>query len=100
MYRVRHRAHPYGEDDHGLPVAGAAPAPGPLRAGGAKRQPDGSFTLRLDPAEWKIRPGDQIDGPDGSVYIATGWPRRNLNSAAADVDHVWLTAALEPPETP
>lgn len=99
-YRVRHRPHPFTEDAHGLPVAASAPAPGPWRAGARSRQTDGSYHLRLDPAEWPVRPGDQVDGQDGATFILTGWPKKSFNPAGSDVDHVAATAALKPPETP
>jgi hypothetical protein len=100
VYRMRKRAHPFTEDAHGTPVAGVLGGAGPERPGARRLQPDGTYTLRLDPAEWQVRPGDVAQAPDGRSYVITGTPRLITNVAAGDVDFVSATAALDPPETP
>lgn len=98
VYRVSHRGHPAGEDDNGTPIMAPAAAPGPPRAGARNEQPDGTFSLRLDPAEWPLRVGDRVTGPDGRVYVVYGNPRLHRNVAASDVDYVGAAAALEIPD--
>jgi hypothetical protein len=71
-YSVRKRPHEFGRDAHGTP-------------------------LPIDPAAWRVRPGDLVDGPAGRTWVvATALLK--VNNAAADVDYVAVTAQLEPPE--
>jgi hypothetical protein len=96
-YSVRKRPHEFGRDAHGTPLPtspGPAVGPGP---GDSTEQQDGTWTLRLDPAAWRVRPGDLVDGPAGRTWVvATALLK--VNNAAADVDYVAVTAQLEPPE--
>ncbi len=86
-YRVRKRPHEFTRDAQGTPVPAATEQP----------EPAGSWSLRLDPAAWRLRPGDLVDGPAGRTWLVTSAMLR-VNTAAADVDYVAITATLEPPE--
>lgn len=91
-YRVAHRVHPGARDAHGTPLPAVPGTLGPPRAGAAVEQPDGSYTLRLDPAEWPMWAGDEVEGPAGLRWCVTGQPRLHFNSEASDVDYVGVSA--------
>jgi hypothetical protein len=93
-YRVARRVHPATKDAHGTPVPGELGPFGPARAGASTEQPDGSWTLRLDPAEWPVWAGDEVEGPGSARWSVTGKPRLNSNPEAGDVDYVAVSATL------
>jgi hypothetical protein len=94
MYQVAHRAHPGTKDAHGKPVPSAPGTLGTARPGASTEQADGSWTLRLDPAEYPLWAGDEVHGPGGQRWVVTGQPRYPSNPAASDVDYVAATAVL------
>lgn len=97
LYHVRKRPHEFSRDSHGTPVPTApGPASGPW-PGAVTEQPGGGWSLRLDPAAWRIRPGDLVDGPDGRTWLVESALLR-VNQAAPDVDYVAVVGALQPPE--
>lgn len=93
-YRVAHRQYPWPQDSHGVPMPPAAGSLGPERAGGCRENPDNSWSLRLDPAEWPVRDGDKVHGPAGQLWTVLGYPRLHLNTASPDLDYISATAAL------
>jgi hypothetical protein len=99
-YQVQRRAHPWPRDDHGQPVPPALGAAGTARLGGANEQIDGTWSIRLDPAEWPLYDGDKILGPSGRIWTVTDTPQLNRNRAANDVDYIAVHAALDPPLVP
>lgn len=94
-YRVARRPFPPPQDSHGTPAPAPLGTPGPARAGGGVEQPDGTWRLRLDPAEWPVHPGDVVTGPLGRVWTIVGNPRLHTNSGAADLDYVGVQASLD-----
>jgi hypothetical protein len=94
-YRVAKRAYPPPQDDHGTPVPGTPGAGGALRDGAAHESPDGSWSLRIDPAEWPVRAGDRFIGPGGTTWTVVGNPRLHRNPAAGDVDYISATGSLD-----
>jgi hypothetical protein len=94
-YTVRKRPYPPPQDAHGTPAPGALAAAGASRAGGAVEQTDGTWRLRLDPAEWPVRPGDVVTGPESRVWTIIGNPRLHRNVAADDVDYISARASLD-----
>lgn len=73
-----------GQESHG-------PTPG-----AAREQPDGSWTLRVDPAAWPVNQGDRIT--DGTrVWVVTLARTHNV-PGHPDADFVSVTASLEPPK--
>lgn len=96
-YAVRKRTHEWARDQHGTPLPsalGASVGPWP---GCVTEQPDGTWTIRLDPAAWRVRPGDLVDGPAGRTWLIEHALLRR-NNAAGDVDYVAVVASLQPPE--
>lgn len=96
-YRVQRRTRPSTDDAHGFPVSSALSGPGPARPGAARREADGTYTLRLDPTEWPVRTHDTVTAADGTTYVITT-ARVLTNPAASDADYVSATAALIPPD--
>lgn len=99
LYQVHHRPYPWPQDTHGAPVAPDQLPPGQARNGCSTEQPSGSWSLRLDPAEWRVRAGDLVTGgPGNRTYTVTGIPRLHVNSAASDADYIEALGVLaEPP---
>lgn len=96
-YTVRKRPHEWTRDAHGTPVPtapGTALGPYP---GAVAEQPDGTWSLRLDPAAWRLRAGDLVDGPAGRTWLVESALLRT-NQAASDVDYVAVVGSLQPPE--
>jgi hypothetical protein len=98
---VTQRAHPWVRDARGTPVPttdDATTTSGPF-PGAASEEPDATWALRLDPRSWPVRAGDQIT--DGTrVWVAYGLPKLHEVPGAPAVDHVAVTATLEPPQVP
>jgi hypothetical protein len=110
---VNKRAHPFKRDARGYPVPTGGHGGNILEQwlaqadadeitifgpspGNATEQADETWVLRVDPASWPIRAGDQIT--DGTrVWIATGAPNLVAVPEFDDVDFVNVTATLEPP---
>src|SRR5690349_10442270 len=95
------RAHPWVRDGRGVPMPTAAddlttvdPTPG-----AAAVNPDGTWTLRVDPAAWELRAGDQISDDQGNEWVVTGVPVLNaLPGGTGAIDFIACTATLEPPK--
>lgn len=95
---------PWKRDAHGTPVPPALtvlaePAVPPrMYPGAASDQGEGTWSLRLDPQLWPVKAGDRIS--DGTlVWVATATRHVAVPGHAA-VDHVQVTATLDPPEVP
>jgi len=73
---------------------------GTARPGAGFERSDGSWHLRVDPAEWPVYDGDKVNGTGGRVWTVTGTPRLIRNNIASDVDYVSIVAALDPPLVP
>jgi hypothetical protein len=95
-YSVRKRTHEYTRDGHGTPVPGSPGSASAALPGAATEQPDGTYTLRLDPALWPLREDDLIDGPSSRTWIIESAVLR-VNNADSAIDYVAVTAALQPP---
>lgn len=94
------RAHPWQRDSRGVPVplpTDAQETRGPW-PGAAKEQADGTWTLRVDPRAWPMRPGDKIT--DGVGTWVTTTARLHQLPGFSSVDYIAVTATLEPPKVP
>ncbi|MFI5859372.1 hypothetical protein [Streptomyces parvulus] len=94
-------AHPWGRDARGVPVPpppGALPEPGEPRPGAANEQADGSWTLRVDPAEWPLEPGDVLGDGTLTWTVVTALLKSVPGHGAAD--YIAVVATLNPPEVP
>jgi hypothetical protein len=95
---VKVHAHPFARDPHGQPIATGAPEWGPSYPGSVKRMGMGgqdarnaeSYSLRLDPAQWPLEPGDVVtDGVHEYTLTATklgeiaGYPDAPVNCVHA-----------------
>ncbi|MEU5181147.1 hypothetical protein AB0G49_13955 [Streptomyces longwoodensis] len=93
--------HPWERDAHGVPVP---PAPGtrpPARGtwpGAATEQADGSWTLRVDPAAWRLRDGDVLTDGEREWTVVAALLKTVPGHPAAD--YIAVTATLNPPEVP
>lgn len=96
-YQVRKRAHEYTRDAHGTPVPPVPGSSSSLLPGAATEQPDGSWTLRLDPALWPVYPDDLVDRPADSRSWLVETAVYRFNTADPAVDYVACTASLQPP---
>lgn len=97
---VAHRSHPFTRDDYNNPVAGESTtsATGPYPGAAKETDTDNTWRLRLDPSHWPVEPGDEVtDGTRVWVVVAA---RRHWVPGIPDVDHVAVTATLDPPEVP
>ncbi|MEU3499245.1 hypothetical protein ABZ726_00205 [Streptomyces hundungensis] len=94
-------AHPWTRDALGTPVPpppGARPAPRGSWPGAATQQADGSWTLRVDPAAWPMKPGDILGDGVRTWTVTTALLKSVPGYGAAD--YIAVTATLNPPETP
>jgi hypothetical protein len=96
-YRVLRLPHPQPRDGHGLPVPGGGTWT-EFVDGAAGQQPDGSWSLRLDPSVWPVHAGDTVEREDGSRWVVYGEPRLSAVPDHPDVDHVRVTARQDPPD--
>lgn len=112
-YRVARRAYPWPQDAHGAPVPPEAGPYGPPRPGAAKEQPrtetrlsrsqpEGTYRMRLDPAEWPVREGDRVTGPGGRTWTITSFPQLYTNPVLPYADYIsaWGTMDLPPGSIP
>jgi hypothetical protein len=93
--------HPWGRDAHGVPVPpppDARPAARGTWPGAAIEQSDGTWTLRVDPAAWRVRPGDVIGDGTRTWTVVTALQKTVPGHGAAD--YIAVTATLNPPEVP
>ncbi|AXI91313.1 hypothetical protein SAM9427_36695 (plasmid) [Streptomyces sp. ETH9427] len=93
--------HPWGRDAHGVPVPpppDARPAPRGTWPGAATEQADESWTLRVDPAAWRVREGDVIGDGIRTWTVVSALLRKVPGHSAAD--YIAVTATLNPPEVP
>jgi hypothetical protein len=94
--------HPWERDANGVPVPpnpnvkGAPRGPWP---GSVLEQPDGTWTVRLDPRVWPVKEGDTISDDTGRTWTLTS-TRHHQVPGCPDVDYVQATATLNPPEVP
>lgn len=99
--QVEAREHPEERDARGTPVPSdtdTITVRGPF-PGSALQQPDGSWSLRLDPQCWPVRAGDKVT--DGTrVWFANPDPRLHQVPGIPDVDYVQVAATLDPPLVP
>lgn len=90
--------HKFGRDEMGTPVRDTGwTTAGPF-PGAAREQPDGTWRLRIDSAAWMLRADDEIsDGTHTWVVVSA-----TLVSVPGhpDVDHIAITATLNPPDVP
>lgn len=95
-------AHPWVRDANGVPVPpnpNQRPAPRGSWPGSVIEQPDGSWTVRLDPRAWPVRDGDTITDETARTWTLTS-TRNHKVPGCSDVDYVQATATLNPPEVP
>jgi hypothetical protein len=94
-------AHPWGRDAHGVPVPpppDARPRPREPRPGAATEQVDGSWTLRVDPADWPLKAGDVLSDGTLTWTVVTALLKSVPGHSAAD--YIAVVATLNPPEVP
>lgn len=94
--------HPWERDANGVPVPphpSQRPAPRGTWPGAALEQPDGSWSLRLDPRAWPVEPGDTVADATGRTWTLTG-ARNHAVAGCSAADYVQAAATLNPPETP
>jgi hypothetical protein len=93
-------AHPWQRDANGTPVPpnpNARPAPRGTWPGSVLEQPDGSWTVRLDPAAWPVKEGDTITDETGRSWTLTS-TRHHAVPGCPAVDYVQAAATLNPPK--
>ncbi|MFD7334927.1 hypothetical protein ACFV98_02840 [Streptomyces violascens] len=94
--------HPWARDANGVPVPPdptRRPEPRGTWPGAAQEQPDGTWSLRLDPAAWPIKPGDTVSDDTGMSWTVTTARSHRVPGCPA-VDYVQVTATRNPPEVP
>lgn len=99
---VEARSHAFARDARGTPVptdADTITVRGPF-PGAVKEQPDGSYSLRLDPRCWPVRAGDKIVATDGRVWYAAPDPILHQVPLVSDVDYVKVLGTIDPPRVP
>ena len=98
---VRAKTHPWARDARGVPMPAAEPVVeerGP-HPGAAVEQADLSWALRLDPAVWPLRAGDEVT--DGTLtWVVAGEPKLHQVPGVTAVDHIEATGQLDPPRVP
>jgi hypothetical protein len=102
---VRRRAHQFGRDEHGTPVANTSWGPEEGPSAGAVVEPDdltpaqAPYRLRVDPAHWPLRADDEITDDQGRKFIVR--TARKVEVPVDDaVDFIRVTADLDPPQVP
>ena len=102
MLTLRALEHPWTRDANGTPVPPDPANPPAARGtwpGAATEQPDGSWSLRMDPAAWPMQAGDVVTDDTGlSWTVATA--RNHQVPGVPDVDYVQISATLNPPKVP
>lgn len=94
--------HPWQRDANGVPVPpnpAARPAPRGTWPGSALEQPDSSWSLRLDPQAWPVKPGDTVTDATGRSWTLTSTRNHSVSGCSA-ADYIQVTATLSPPEIP
>ncbi|GHH22010.1 hypothetical protein [Streptomyces lanatus] len=102
MLTVYALAHPWARDANGVPVPpnpNQKPAPRGTWPGSVLEQPDGSWSVRLDPQAWPVKEGDTISDETGRSWTLSS-TREHAVPGVPDVDYVQATATLNPPEVP
>ncbi|MCG8971747.1 hypothetical protein [Streptomyces sp. CL12-4] len=102
MLTVYALAHPWARDANGVPVPpppNQKPAPRGTWPGSVLEQPDGSWTVRLDPRAWPVNDGDTISDETGRSWTLDT-ARNHAVPGCSDADYVQATATLNPPEVP
>ncbi|MEU5978432.1 hypothetical protein [Streptomyces sp. NPDC047315] len=102
MLTVYVLAHPWARDANGVPVPpnpGQKPTPRGTWPGAVLEQPDGSWTVRLDPQAWPVKEGDTVSDGAGRSWTLTS-SRLHAVPGCPDVDYVQGAATLNPPEVP
>lgn len=93
--------HPWPRDARGVPKPPSpddAEARGPF-PGAAAENPDGSWVLRVDIRCAPLRAGDRLT--DGErTWVVSGAPAEHRVPGVPDVDHIGVTATLDPPKVP
>lgn len=90
--------HQFAKDSMGSPVRSTVTVSRGPYPGAAAEQPDGTWRLRCDPAMWELRPADELtDGTN--VWTVTEALLHSI-PGHPDVDHVAVTATLNPPKVP
>ncbi|MEV7512077.1 hypothetical protein AB0O57_29385 [Streptomyces sp. NPDC091201] len=94
--------HPWARDANGVPVPpppGVRPAARGTWPGSALEQPEGAWSLRLDPQAWPVKAGDTVTDTSGRSWTLTG-ARNHAVPGCSAADYVQATATLNPPEVP
>ncbi|TXS56546.1 hypothetical protein [Streptomyces sp. t39] len=102
MLTVYVLAHPWARDANGVPVpppSDQKPAPRGTWPGSVLEQPDGTWTVRLDPRAWPVKDGDTISDTAGRTWTLTS-TRQHAVPGCPDVDYIQAAATLNPPEVP
>ncbi|CAM5235629.1 hypothetical protein [Streptomyces griseomycini] len=95
-------AHPWERDANGVPVPpnpNVKPAARGTWPGSVLEQPDGTWTVRLDPRAWPVEPGDTITDETGRSWTLSS-ARKHAVPGCSDADYVQAAATLNPPEVP
>ncbi|MGW8387100.1 hypothetical protein ACWGMW_07785 [Streptomyces albidoflavus] len=95
-------AHPWARDANGVPVPpapGQKPAPRGTRPGSVLEQPDGTWTMRLAPEFWPLKPGDTVSDTAARTWTLTA-TRLHAVPGHSAADYVQAVATLNPPEVP
>ncbi|WP_435059862.1 hypothetical protein [Streptomyces sp. bgisy060] len=102
MLAVSSIAHPWARDANGVPVPpdpNLLPPPRDARPGATSEQPDGTWSLRLDPATWPVAPGDVVHDENSDTWTVTT-ARLHAVPGCPAADYVQATATLNPPKVP
>ncbi|NEA53592.1 hypothetical protein G3I60_05325 [Streptomyces sp. SID13666] len=100
LLSVRVLPHPWTRDANGTPVPPNPATPPQIRGtwpGAATEQPDGSWSLRLNPAAWPVREGDTVTDDAGLSWTVTAARNQRVPGCTA-ADYVQVTATLNPPK--
>lgn len=94
---VTRKAHAWARDAHGVPIPTGAAETTTAAYPGAAREvtADNTWELRLDPQLWPVYDGDTVS--DGSRTWVVTHARLASVPGHPDVDHVAVTARLDPP---
>ncbi|RZU28328.1 hypothetical protein EV284_6494 [Streptomyces sp. BK022] len=94
--------HPFVRDANGVPVPpnpDVRPEPRGTWPGSVLQQDDGSWSVRLDPQAWPVKPGDTVTDESGRSWTLT-MTRLHQVPGCPDVDYIGAAATLDPPEVP
>jgi hypothetical protein len=104
---ARAHEHPFVRDKHGTPVAGPivttvrGPYPGAVtQPAGGEPQNSGPWHLRVDARCHELRIGDEITEPSTARVWVVREAKLCTVPGVPDVDHIAVSADLDPPVVP